>query len=340
MLETIREYALERLDERDDAPLVRRQHAEHYLRLAEAAAPELERRDQVHWLDVLEADYPNIRSALAFADLRPRFARSLTFFWAYRGYLDEGRRIAEEALRDAPDDAELQFTAGLLSVMQGDYEGGRVHAEASRRIALANVHDDVLVQATNVLSRALLAAGQPELAVTLLGDALQRARAMSNDRGVAIAHLNLGYIALVHGDLARAAEALDQAIAAAATAGDGHAEARALAALASVAVESGRAAEALPHARRSLELALALGNTEMIAWPLELAGVALAASDPAGAARLLGAAEQLRVDLGLVQSGLEAEQHARVCTVLGGAHGDAWQAGRVLPLAVARELVG
>ena len=166
MLETIREYALERLGSDEN---LRRRHAEYYLELAEEAATHFEGHGQGLWLDRLEADYPNVRSAIHFDDLRPRFARALTFFWAFRGYLDEGRRIAGDALGPAPDDAELQFTAGLLTVMQGDYASARRFAERSRELALQRDDTGVLVQATNVLSRSLLAAGETDRAMAVLG---------------------------------------------------------------------------------------------------------------------------------------------------------------------------
>jgi len=65
MLETIREYAVERLDELDEAAELRRRHAEHFLVLAERAESELAGERQAEWLELLERDYANLRSALA-----------------------------------------------------------------------------------------------------------------------------------------------------------------------------------------------------------------------------------------------------------------------------------
>ena len=338
LLETIREYAAERLGE--DEPL-RRRHAEFFVQLAEQAPEHLEGPDQAVWLDRLEADYPNIRRALAFDDLLPRAARSLTFFWAFRGYLAEGRRAAAAAVGHAPDDAELHFTAGLLAVMQGDYPAGRSHGETSHRLALERNELNSLVHAANVLSRALLAEGDTDAAVALLDDALARIRATPTQRGVAIARLNLGYIALVRGDLARAVRELEVAAAVAAQSGDAHAESRALAGLASAALEDGRLEDTIRNARRSLDLSLVLGNhPDVAAWAAELAGAALASTDPSRAARLLGAAERMRNELGVGQSGLELDQHERACAALGGRHADAWTAARALGPRAVRELAG
>ena len=317
MLETIREYAAERLGE--DEPL-RRRHAEFFVQLAEQAPEHLEGPDQAVWLDRLEADYPNIRRALAFDDLLPRAARSLSFFWAFRGYLAEGRRAAAAAVGHAPDDAELHFTAGLLAVMQGDYTAGRSHGETSH-----GSHSSATSSTRSFMPQTCSAArcspGRHGSAVALLDDALARIGATPTQRGVAIARLNLGYIALVRGDLARAVRELEVAAAVAAQSGDAHAESRALAGLASAALEDGRLEDTIRNARRSLDLSLVLGtDPDVAAWAAELAGAALASTDPTRAARLLGAAERMRNELGVGQSGLELDQHERACAALGGRH--------------------
>ena len=175
--------------------------------------------------------------------------------------------------------------------------------------------------------------------MAVLEEALARAGATSTTRGLSIAHLNLGYIALVEGEIERADREFREAVTIAADTDDVHGEARALAALACAAVERGDVQDALHKAWESLERGLTINNTEVVAWPLELAGVALADADPDRAARLLGAAQKLRDDLGIVQSGLELEQHERARGALGSAYDDAWQSGRKLPLEAVRGLV-
>jgi predicted ATPase/class 3 adenylate cyclase len=138
MLETIREYAADRLDARDDAIEVHREHAEFFTSLAEEAEPHLLTRDAVR--PALAEDVPNFRAALAFwaetqeFDLMLRLAAALAFFW---GESEDGRRWLEEALQAAPNRvrARAQGLRGLAH-MYGDL-GDSVRAEVYLREALA-----------------------------------------------------------------------------------------------------------------------------------------------------------------------------------------------------------
>ncbi|MDQ2915276.1 MAG: AAA family ATPase [Chloroflexota bacterium] len=104
MLVTIREYALERLDESDERDLIRMRHARAYLALAEHARPYVQGTDQKRWLDVLEQEHDNLRTALesSIADSRGEDACRLVFalwrFWQVRGHLVEGGRWCERVL--------------------------------------------------------------------------------------------------------------------------------------------------------------------------------------------------------------------------------------------------
>ena len=104
MLETIREYAQERLELSGEAVEIRRLHAEYYLALAEQGASELQGPEEATWLERLEIDHDNMRAALSWtlqweeAELGMRLAGALWRFWDMRGYYGEGRRWLEEAL--------------------------------------------------------------------------------------------------------------------------------------------------------------------------------------------------------------------------------------------------
>jgi predicted ATPase len=157
MLEIVREYALERLD--DDQEL-RRRHLAYFVALAEEAAPHLSRgEEQVMWFARLEDEHDNLRSALAFAldggdaSSALRLAVGIRRFWQIHGYLAEGRQALEAALAAAPEEpSELRADAlnmvGILAAEQGDFETAQTNFEA----ALADAHP---AGSTRVISSAL-----------------------------------------------------------------------------------------------------------------------------------------------------------------------------------------
>jgi predicted ATPase/class 3 adenylate cyclase len=130
MLETIREYALELLDEAGALQDARRRHAEWFLALAERADVEARTGDQAAWFDLLDADNANLRAAIDWAqetgdaELRLRLATALWGFWATRGHIAEGTSVLEEALRRA-EARPARALLGLctLRLLRGQGEG-------------------------------------------------------------------------------------------------------------------------------------------------------------------------------------------------------------------------
>ena len=116
LLETVRQYAADRLRELGDKDTVRR-HAEWCLALAEGAAPELTGDRQARWFATLEAEHDNLRAALAHLDatrqreLQLRLAVALSRFWYVRGHLVDARRRLDEALADAADQPPASVAA-------------------------------------------------------------------------------------------------------------------------------------------------------------------------------------------------------------------------------------
>jgi predicted ATPase len=137
MLETIREYAAEWLENSSDAEEVRRGHAAHFVALAEEAEPHTLRMDS-GWLDRLESEADNLRAALDWLEavgetqLLLRLAGSLMDYWGAKGYLGEGRRRLDDAL--AADRSPTAARAKALNAA-ADMGIGHADSEAARSYA-------------------------------------------------------------------------------------------------------------------------------------------------------------------------------------------------------------
>jgi predicted ATPase/class 3 adenylate cyclase len=123
MLETIREYAAERLEQQDDAIGVRRRHADFFTRVAEEREPEIG-RDAVR--RELAKDEPNLRAALAYCaryepELMLRLSGALQRFWFNRDQVEEGKRWLMQALEAAPPTRNQNRARALrgIAVMYG-----------------------------------------------------------------------------------------------------------------------------------------------------------------------------------------------------------------------------
>jgi predicted ATPase len=320
MLETIRHYGLERLGERGELAGLARRHAEWFLAFVEQAEPHLDGPDQVEWLARLEEDVANIREAARQPELTARFLGALRFFWVKRGYVAEGRRLVEEVLPGLPDTDPAKpmalATASLLAVMQGEWDAAVAHGERCSELALAAGEELPRLEVASAIGRALLARGEDERALGLFAEAAARGADLGRPSLSAIALLNLGYHALMRGETATAQEHFQRSADFAGLAQDGHVISRALGGLASTALESGRLEDARISAERSLAIALPARDLDNVCWALELAGCASVTTDADRAARLLGAADAVRMALGESLSGLELAQHDRALSLL------------------------
>jgi tetratricopeptide (TPR) repeat protein len=133
LLEPIRQYAAEKLEETGEADAVRQQHALAYLALTQAAEPHLHAHQQKHWLDRLEREHDNFRAALAWSlsdtgnpDLGLQLAVALWQFWWIRAHLSEGRGWLDALLATASPGASPAARAWVLlgaGIMDMDYHG-------------------------------------------------------------------------------------------------------------------------------------------------------------------------------------------------------------------------
>jgi predicted ATPase/transcriptional regulator with XRE-family HTH domain len=159
LLETIREYALERLEASGDSLAVRRSHAETFLQLAENAVPHLRRTEQVVWLQRLEADHDNLRAALAWCVgdegeplLGMRLVKALSWFWFVHNYYSEGSRWVDAVLLAAGEDAPrplrawMLYVGSLLAVGLDDFQRGHTMGEEALALARKQGDQQLLLQ--------------------------------------------------------------------------------------------------------------------------------------------------------------------------------------------------
>ncbi|WP_330255853.1 LuxR C-terminal-related transcriptional regulator [Nocardia sp. NBC_00565] len=133
MLETIREYGWHRLTERDETDALRKRHCDHYLAHAERIAEEWNGPGQAAGLAELRAERDNLQAALDWATSTPTGSRealalvtALRYHWCADGFLGEGRRWIDKALRVAgqtcPERIAALWVAGWVRLLQGDLE--------------------------------------------------------------------------------------------------------------------------------------------------------------------------------------------------------------------------
>lgn len=322
MLETIQEYARERLRVGGEEGALRRRHAEHYLSLAERAEPELTGRNQAPWLDRLEAEHDNLRAALGWSLEQPdgeralRLAGALWRLWYSRGYLSEGRRWLEAALdRDGtggapappPVRAKALYGAGMLAWDQGSYARAVELIEESLALRRRTGDSWGIAQSLNALGLVMTFRGEYEAATRLYEESLALKRELGDTWGTAMSLGNLGLTALFQGDLRRATELLEESLALKRQLGLIHSVAESLNNLGLAALYGGDHEQARRWHEESLELKRDQGNSQGIAASVHNLGVlALDRGDILEAGSMLRDALKRFHDLGDSQGMVDA----------------------------------
>ncbi len=326
MFETIRAYARERLAANGEEKALQQRHAAFYLALAEEAEPELESLGQAAWLNRLELEHGNLRSALAFlletgqGEAALRLGAALRRFWEVHGHLAEGRRFLEAALEqseEAPLLARVKALngAGMLVGEQGDFVSARRFFEQSLELA-RRLGDEARIGAAlaNLGNLALFQQDFGE-ARALYEEAAELWRRVGQTRRLAVSLENLGCVALGENDVEGAVALLEEARGLAREAGALRvlgAASRTLARALLLRPELERAAAVLDEA---LSLAQELGDRHALAECLEAAAaLAAAQKDLSAAARLVGAADALRSSFGALR---RPDEHAWYERLLG-----------------------
>ncbi len=224
MLETIREYAQERLAASGESDVAQRRHAGYFMALAERAEREFQGPEQSTWLARLEADHENLRAALTWClgedgerEIELRLAASLVPFWEIRGYWNEGRRWLEAVLHDtsgASSAAKVKVLngAGMLAFQQSDFARAAALAEESLSLGRALGDKWGTVCALNILGFYACATGDYDRAAALGSESLTICRELADPLGIADAQHILGLVARDRGDDAQAAALLEESL--------------------------------------------------------------------------------------------------------------------------------
>jgi predicted ATPase/DNA-binding CsgD family transcriptional regulator len=301
MLETIREYALERLEESDAADAQRARHAGHFLAFAEAAAPELEGEGGVAWSGRVEDEHDNLRAALEYfvgcgdADREVRLVAAIWRFWFDQGYWDESRRALERALASSSevtsDWVRALHGASWIAQRQGDVQPALSFAEEGLRLSRELEDAWLTGRSLRYLARPVWLGGDWDRANALYEESVRFSRAVGDLHNAATVVNHLAMRLLEAEEYRRAAELFEEALSMSRASGNQSSSSVNLLNLGDAELALGNLPVAAAYLTESLAIARAVGFREVIVEALYgLAGVAGAGGDQRRAAVLLGAA--------------------------------------------------
>jgi predicted ATPase/class 3 adenylate cyclase/Tfp pilus assembly protein PilF len=339
MLETIHEFAREKLEESGEAEEMKRAHAQYFLALAEEAYPGLKGANQLEWLERLEAEHDNMRAALSWASDRKETGMALGLggalwrFWFFLGHFSEGRRWLEEALviagRGSPE-ARAMALAGVaaLAFEQGELDRAREASEEGLDLLAGEPKDRSEARLHILTGLGIVAWGRedPELAARWHEEGVALSRQRRDSWWLARNLRDLGTASAYRGDLERATELYEESMSLYRERGDRDGLGRCLNNLGLVAYFQGD----LVRAEKLIEEAVALfkefGAASATLSPGNLGWLALLRNDLGKAGAIFRESLASSWDLGLnplVQNALEG------LACLAGAQAEAKRAARL-----------
>jgi predicted ATPase len=280
MLETIREYALEKLAASGEDAQTRRAHAAYCLVLAEEGATEQSNADEAEWLERLALEHNNFLAALEWltetgdAEWGLRLGAALFRFWEGREYLAEGRGWLDKLLRLAGTAtptklrARALFAAGVLAHEQGDYVPAEALHRESLEIARRLGDQQGTAVSLNALAVVVRDQGDAALARTLVEESLELWRELGDQKAVARSLNNLASIVKLQGDNARARTLYAECLSIFEELGDQTGVAWSMNSQGDVAREQGDSADARAFYERGLGIFRELGDRWGIASTL------------------------------------------------------------------------
>jgi len=332
LLETIREYAHERLVEAGEEHELRERHARHLFEIATRFAESPVDEAAVAELD---AEHDNLRAALDWAaatadvELEVQLAAAARQYWFVRGYLGEGRHFARRAADNAEQRSPALHALALVHAAafahrQGEAEVARDEAEHALEVFRSLGDQSSAAWATAELGTVAFTAGDLDRASELYRASAEVFAAEHNRYRLGMVLANLAEVARMQGDLGAAARDLEQAIEIQQELGDLDALAISLHNLARVQRDLGELEDAQRLLSEGLELGRRVGYQEVIAYGLETAAeFALERGELERSVRLLAASEAAFAAVGARIQGDEREGFERTVEALRTQLGDA-----------------
>ena len=312
LLETVRQYAQERLTNSGDSEMVRKRHLDFYLAFAEKAGAGLAGPEQPAFLRQLDLDRENVLAAHAFcmhaegeAESGYRLVHAVKFYWFMRGLLNLGHRVTVEAvsIADKPQTSlarcKALWVAGQICSAMGRYAEAQKYLQESLDMARALDDLRMVVSVLNMLGLAALGQGDRAAARVHGIEALALANKLDNKRQIATASNALAQLHRLEGELDAAEPLYARTVALARELGDRETAAVGLLNLAMVAIERGAAQRARSLLLDVLTIMEQSGSKRAGQSVLEVsAGLAALREDWKHAARFYGAAERQTGDTG------------------------------------------
>jgi len=365
MLEPIRQYGEERLEDSGEAEGVRERHAEYYLALAEGVdAQEAERESNaerpVAWLKWMESEHGNLRAALSWsldkdaelggrrAELGLRLAVALFWFWQTHDYLTEGRRWLEMAASrrsSNPTATRLRARAlngaAWIALHQGDYGASKALMEEALALYRELGDKEGIAAGLTDLGKVAVLGQRDDIPLPAVLEELGKFKLGIKNRNTLASLLILeGLVALRRGDLERSATLNEESLKLCRETGDTQAMIVCLGNLGTIALIRADYEGAVSPLRESLRLGWETDYKVTIQFSLNgLACVAAGLEQPVRAARLWGAVEGMQEDYGVYVTAIahtitnhEARLAAARSQLEEEAWSGAWAEGKAMPL--------
>jgi predicted ATPase/class 3 adenylate cyclase len=326
MLESIREYASERLEASGELTDLRTRHSQYFLRLSEEGAPEVDRDDAEAWIRRLNDEHANIRDALEDfrrteeSELELRLVAAVWRFWFDQGRWQEATHAVQRALDARSDTTKASVIvlqgAAWTSWRQGDEDAGVAYAEEALRQS-RTIGDPSLTSRSLRILGACLKDSELAKAITAVEESAALAETVGDLSGLSASLNNLAIIATSSGDYQRASELFERSLSASRASGSERGSSICLMNLAESERNLGDYSSARRHLGESFDLAQKLGIREVVVESLYgLAAVATSQGDHMRAATLIGAAQREGEEFGHVLEDYDQKVYVQTMTRL------------------------